>query len=238
MIRAMPNPVSAVVFDLDGTLVDSAPDLQAALNETLAPRGFGPLDLATVTGFVGDGIPTLVRRGLGAVGADLTAAQEEQAIADFFAAYRRHPARWSKPYPGVVKELRRLHGLGYPLGVCTNKAVDLSRQVLDELGLGGYFRSLLGGDSLAVRKPDPRTLQAVLDELGVSAREAVMVGDSAHDVETARNAAVRVVVVSYGYSRKPPHQLGADSVIRSFAELPRALIHLGGLPPRAKGRLL
>ncbi len=147
----------------------------------------------------------------------------EEYLPQFLATYKAHPADHTVVYPGVFDVLEQLKADGITLGVCTNKPHDISLVVLAELGLAGFFAAALGGDALAVRKPDPAHFPAVLDGMGAVSRYAIHVGDSPTDVAVARNAGVPVIAVSYGYSRVPPADLGADALIDEFTALPGAI---------------
>lgn len=219
--------IKAIVFDLDGTLVDSAPDLRAAVNRLLAEEGRRALTLDEVIGMVGDGAARLVERAWTATGdgpgdlADLTGR--------FLAHYEGRAAERTRPYPGVPQTLAELAARGLALGVCTNKPEAATREVLEALGLARWFPAVVGGDTLdGIRKPDARPLLAVLERLGATPGEAVMVGDNANDVGTARAAGVPVIVRAGGYTRLPSEALGADAMIGAFAELPAVLDRLAG----------
>lgn len=215
--------VKAVVFDLDGTLVDSAPDLQAALNRLLAEEGRRSLALADVTGMVGDGAASLVERGFAATGAVVAGPALDALIVRFLADYEANACVATRPFPGVLDALDRLKARGMALGVCTNKPAAATREVLAGVGLASYFACVVGGDSVpGARKPDPRPVWAVLKGLGVSSAHAVVVGDSANDVAAAHAAGLPAIVVATGYARVPPETLGAELVIDGFAQLPAA----------------
>jgi phosphoglycolate phosphatase len=211
----------AVVCDLDGTLIDSAPDLREAANAVLNEAGRQPLGLDRIRTMIGDGTTRLVERAFAATGgvpADLASRVER-----FLAHYEANATRLTKPYPGVEATLARLRASGLALAICTNKPHRATKTVLAGLGLDRFFSVVVGGDSLPVRKPDPRVLTETLKRLGIEARQAAMVGDNEHDVATARAAAVPMVLVSYGYARVPLAELAADCVIDRFADLPDAL---------------
>ena len=220
-----PSP-RAVVFDLDGTLVDSLPGLQAAFNEVLGEDGWPPLDLEAATTLVGDGVAKFVERGLAHVGWELAPDDLPRLVGRFVAHYAKDPARFTAPYPGVAETLSRLRRAGYELGVCTNKNHDLSVAILGELGLERYFGAVIGGDSRDRRKPHPEPLLATLGELGAAPSAAVMVGDSRNDVLVARRAGLPAIAVSYGYCPGGVGGLGADATIDRFSDLPAALDRL------------
>jgi phosphoglycolate phosphatase len=217
----------AVVFDLDGTLIDSAPDLRVAVNKLLSEQGRRPVSLHEVKMMVGDGAAKLVERAFAATGTEPAASELPDLTARFLAFYEGHAADHTRPYPGVTETLSEFRSSGLALGVCTNKPEAATREVLRDLNLDGYFDAVLGGDSIeGVRKPDPRILQDVLDAMGVVANGSVMVGDAANDVGVARALGVPVVLLSHGYTRTPVTELGADLIISQFSELPGALDRL------------
>jgi len=220
------RPFDAVVFDLDGTLVDTAPDLHAHLNEMLAELGRPGLALAEIRPMIGDGARALLQRGLEASGGLPASADLDALFLAFLARYTAQPVRFGRVYEGVVGVLDALRAAGVRLGVCTNKAQAPSDRVLAELGLERYFPVVIGGDSLTVRKPDPGHLRAVLERLGAAPGRAVMVGDSATDLATARAAGLPCVLVSFGYTPIPAAELGADQVIDTMDELPGMLAGL------------
>ena len=211
--------LKSVIFDLDGTLVDSAPDLTTAANQLLAQLGRGPLGLAQVRPMIGDGVRRLVERAIAETGGYPDGMELEGLTARFLALYEPIVANTTRPYPGVAEALPKLAPLGLTLAVCTNKPEHASRTLLDSLELGRYFATVVGGDSAPARKPDPRHLWFTLARIGVSAGEALFVGDNEHDVETAHAAGVRMVLVEYGYCRTPFDQLKPDARIKGFPEL-------------------
>ena len=219
--------IKAVVFDLDGTLVDSAPDLQAAMNRMLAQIGRQELSVEAITGMIGDGVPKLVERALEATGGIPNGDSVEElarSVGDFADEYNGHGAESTKPYPGVPETLAKLREAGFSMAVCTNKPQAATMEILQALDLARYFIAALGGDVLdGIRKPDPKHLLAALDALGVTPAEAVMVGDHLNDLACARAAGSPVVLCSYGYSRVPVGELGADVVIDAFDQLPETL---------------
>ena len=219
---------ASLIFDLDGTLIDSLPDVVLAANRLLAGEGRREITLAEGGGMVGEGARPLVERAFSTTGAPVEEGRIDDLVRRFVALYRAAPAERTIVYPGVEKTLAALAADGIPLGICTNKPHEMSVLVLEALGLDRYFASVIGAGMLPVRKPDRRHLEAVMTEIGASAASAVYVGDSPTDVETARNAGVRMIAVSYGYSRVPANELGADVLIHRFDELPAALRRLDG----------
>lgn len=219
-------PFDAVVFDLDGTLVDTAPDLQAHVNTVLEEVGRPGLDLNGVRLLVGDGARTLLRRGLEATGGVPAGVDLDLLYARFLQRYTAHPADRSTVHRDVIDVLDGLQARGLRLGVCTNKAQAPTDRLLAALGLDRFFDAIVGGDAVAAKKPDPGHLRAVLERLGASPARSVMVGDSAYDLQAARTLGVPCVLVSFGYTPVPARCLGADRVIDRFAELPAALASL------------
>ncbi|MBB3265472.1 phosphoglycolate phosphatase [Azospirillum sp. OGB3] len=220
-----PIPFSAVVFDLDGTLIDSARDMTRVLNRTLSRFARPSLTEAQVRGMVGDGSAALVRQAFSATGDALNEEALKTALADYLDAYFRD----DEPpllYPGVSDTLAALAENGVRLGLCTNKPERITRKLLDRLGLSPLFSALAGGDTLPVKKPDGRHLSWVVEALGGGS--AAMVGDNRNDVAAARAAGVPVVAMTYGYPRMPVQELGADVLLDRIADLPDALRRLGG----------
>jgi phosphoglycolate phosphatase len=216
---------AAILFDLDGTLVDSVPDLAAAANTLLGEFGRPPLGEAEIVGMVGDGVAKLVERVLAArgMGGDAFAP----ALARFVALYEADATRLTRPYPGVPALLDQLVAGGCRLAVCTNKPERATRAVLEGLDLARFFAVVLGGDSLAVKKPDPGPLRTALARLGAATAQAAMVGDHRNDVLAARAAGIPAVFARYGYGFATLGRLMPDAMIDSPAELPRALDALG-----------
>ena len=217
-----------LVFDLDGTLVDSVPDLAAALDRLLGEYGHAPLALAEVARMVGDGVPALVARALAA--RQIEASETARAVPHFLELYEAEPARLSRPYPGVGETLRELRRRGYRSAVATNKPQRASEALLAQLGFAELFDAVAGGDRFAAKKPDPRHLLGLLDLLGTPPGRAAMVGDNEHDVAAARAAGLPVLLMRYGYARVDPGSLAADALLDRFAELPDALERLALLP--------
>jgi phosphoglycolate phosphatase len=217
-----------LLFDLDGTLVDSVPDLTRALNQVLGERGYEKLTPAEVAPMVGDGVPALVERGFAARGGNI--AEAADALPRYIAIYEANATDLTRPYPGVPETLAALRQRGYRTAVCTNKLQHASETVLNGLGLAALFDAVAGGDRYPVKKPDKGHLLGLIAELGGAAERAVMIGDSENDAAAAHAAAVPLVIMRYGYSRTDPAALGADAVLESFSELPFALERLGLAP--------
>lgn len=219
--------VEAVLFDLDGTLVDSALDIACSLNVFLAEIARPPLPLEAVKGMIGEGAATLIARALAATG-DVPSPEAVQALTTrFLALYEAAAANLTTAYPGVAAALGQLKGAGLRLGLCTNKPERATRLLLAALALEPLFAVIVGGDTLeGVLKPDPRPLQHALNGLGATADRAVMVGDSLIDVKSARAAGMRVLVRRGGYARGPAEALGADGIFDAFSDLPQAIRQL------------
>ncbi len=214
----------AVVFDLDGTLIDSAADLRDALNYALAVRNIEPFTLNQVKEMVGGGIPKLVERALHAHG--VSNVQLLPLATDFVKYYRENLTRRTTLYEGAAELLEMLRGQGRRLGLCTNKQHELTVEIVKQLGIEKYFSAVAGERAGHARKPDPEPLLGVLHALGVSPDDAVMVGDSGADVECAKTAGVVPVVVRFGYARVSPEELGASAIIDRLLDLPQCLANL------------
>ncbi len=216
----------AVVFDLDGTLIDSAGDIARALNDAMSRRGFPPFEMSRVKEMIGGGIPKLIERAFLSHG--ISQADLMPVVADFLAAYGADPIGATTLYEGAVPLLQRLRDDGIKIALCTNKQQQITEEILRRFDIHDFFSSIVGEREGMPRKPDPEPLQFVLRELGVAPRDAVMVGDSAADSGTARAAGVPVVLVSYGYTHTPVAELGADAVIAHLDELDATLAHMAG----------
>ncbi|MBM3567287.1 MAG: phosphoglycolate phosphatase [Alphaproteobacteria bacterium] len=222
----MNHRFQAIVFDLDGTLIDTAPDLTAALNHVLTASGRPALPASEVRSMIGDGVVALLRRGLAAAGPPVDDASFAAMHRQYLDYYSAHIADRSTPFVGVGPVLVKFRDEGRKLGICTNKPIALTQSLLRTMELTEFFPVVLGGDSLAVKKPDPEHLNAVLKRLGVPPERAAMIGDSRNDAATARAAGVACVLVSFGYTAVPARELGAEAVIDDFRDLPRALERL------------
>lgn len=205
----------AIIFDLDGTLIDSVPDIHAAVNRVFAERGVAGFTRPEVQGFVGHGAPNLIARACDARG--LPAAAQDAILAEFLQIYEE-AQDLTRLYPRVLSALQALRGAGFRLGLCTNKPLAPTRAVLEHFGLAPFFGAVIGGDSLAVRKPDPAPLLATLDALGGGA--AIFVGDSEVDAETARCAGLPFLLFTEGYRKGPVETLPHTAAFNDFAALP------------------
>jgi phosphoglycolate phosphatase len=207
---------ATVVFDLDGTLVDTAPDLANALNDVLTRRGHAPVPLGTIRSSVGLGARTMIDRSLRRANAH---DDVDAMLADFLRHYEANIAAESRPFPGAVASLEALRSEGARLALCTNKREDLTRKLLAALEIERHFHGIAGRDTFAVAKPEPGHLTQVIALAGGAPSRAIMVGDSAVDIETARRANVPVIQVSFGYGSGPLHGLAPDAVIDHFDAL-------------------
>lgn len=211
--------IRAVIFDLDGTLVDSAPDIHAAALALLAERSAPPVTLAQVHSFVGNGIAKFVERCLDAVGQPANGPELDKAAARFKEIYGAAPSELTCPYDGVEAMLGTLSARGLLLGVCTNKLEALTGQVLAGVGLDRHLRATVGGDTLTVMKPDPAPLIHAASLLGVGIEEALYVGDSETDADTATAAGMAFALYSGGYRKRPLDQFKDCFIFDDFTAL-------------------
>lgn len=225
-----------LVLDLDGTLVDTAPDLLATLNVVLASENLATVSLDQVRDMVGSGARVMLERGLAASGVVADDARMDELFARFIAHYASNIADHSQPFPGVIDALQRFSDAGWRLAVCTNKLEGLARLLLDALELTPRFAAICGGDTFAVRKPDPGHIIETVLAAGGDPALAVMVGDSAADINAAKAGGVPVVGVTFGYTETPVTQLGADVTLDHFDGLFDAASRLlPGVRQRANG---
>src|SRR5215471_16195227 len=213
--------MATIIFDLDGTLIDTAPDLVDKLNVTLGLEGLPAVPYDEARALIGQGARSMIERGLAAVGR--SAADIDRLFAHFIAYYADHVADRSRPFPGVEAALDVLAGRGYTLAVCTNKGERLSVRLLESLGLASRFAAICGQDTLAVQKPHPEALLGTLRRAGGNLDRAVMVGDSPTDIATARAALIPVVAVDFGYTDVPVMEFGPDKIISHYSHLPDAI---------------
>ena len=217
---------STIVFDLDGTLIDTAPDLIATLNVLLVEEGVAPLPLASARNMIGRGARALLARGFEAAGAGADAPTLDRLFDRFIAHYRANIAVESRPFPGLIGALDELENAGARLAVCTNKRTDLSVALLKQLDMASRFAAIIGADAAPAAKPDPRHLTLAIDRAGGRRDRAVMVGDSASDLGAARAAGVPVILVSFGYTDTPARELAPDVLIDHFDQLVDACMAL------------
>jgi phosphoglycolate phosphatase len=216
-----------IVFDLDGTLIDTAPDLIETLNFTLSQHGLPTVLYCDARPLIGGGARRMIQRALILQGRDATAAEVDALYTPFVTHYADHIADRSRPFPGLEPVLDRLAAAGHRLAVCTNKLEWLSNRLLDALALSDRFAAICGQDTFGIQKPDPAVFHATVIRAGGEPAQGIMVGDSITDIRTARAANVPVVAVDFGYTDIPVTRLGPDRVISTFAELPEAIDALG-----------
>lgn len=212
-----------VVFDLDGTLVDTAPNLVEALNSVFAREQLPPVAYDQGRTMIGGGARRMIESGLRVAGRAVAPADLDRMFADFIAYYSAHIADRSRPFPGLEAALDRLAQDGCRFAICTNKLERLSRLLLDTLGLAARFEAVCGQDTFGIQKPNPDILIRTIAAAGGSPDRAVMVGDSGTDIATARAAGIPVIAVDFGYTDRPVAEFGPDRVIGHFRDLPDAV---------------
>jgi phosphoglycolate phosphatase len=224
-----------IVFDLDGTLIDTAPDLIATLNLILAREGMQPVAYDEARNMIGGGARGLIERALITDGRDSSEPgfkpELDRMFAGFIDHYAAHIADQSRPFPGLEAALDRLAADGYRLAVCTNKLEWLSVRLLDTLNLTKRFAAICGQDTFGMQKPDPEVLRRTILKAGGAPDRAIMVGDSGTDVRTARAASLPVIAVTFGYSEVPIESLRPDRLIGSYAELEAAIRRIEATAP-------
>jgi len=218
----------ALVFDLDGTLVDTAPDLLGALNAVLRAEGRRAVNLADLRHLVGHGARAMLDEAMKRTGEPADAARIEGLMDDFIAHYRTHIAAESRLFPGVKETLEKLQAEGARMGVLSNKPQELTSMLIPAVDLSRFFCAIHGAGRLEVVKPNARVFHHVIEEMGGEGSGMVMIGDSATDVKTARAAGCPSIVLTYGYSPEPVETLGADRVTDDFRDIPRLVRELLG----------
>jgi phosphoglycolate phosphatase len=221
--------VPIIAFDLDGTLVDTAPDLIATLNVLLARKGLPPVEEATLRMMIGGGARRLIERALSERGITLSKDEVDYLYAEYLRHYEAHIADHSRLFSGLEAALDTLSARGWRFAVCTNKLERLSVVLLERFGLKRRFAAICGQDTFATQKPDPDVLRQTIARAGGDLQNAVMVGDSATDIDMARAASIPVVGVDFGYSETPVSQLGPDRIISRYEDLPAAIFDLAAL---------
>lgn len=212
-----------VVFDLDGTLVDTAPDLVNALNFVLEREGLAPVPLHSARKMIGAGARRMMERGLEQEGRAAAADEVTRLTADFIDHYAAHIADASRPFEGLEGALDDLGARGYRFAVCTNKLEWLSKRLLDQLGLSGRFAAICGADTFGVSKPDPAILRQTIARAGGQMSSAIMVGDAGPDIGVARRAGIPVIAVGFGYTEVPIADLKPDRLVDHMRDLPAAV---------------
>jgi phosphoglycolate phosphatase len=217
------NSVRTVVFDLDGTLVDTAPDLISALNFVLDREGLPPVPLKSARMLIGAGVRKLLERGLEVDGRHASVEDISRLTDDFIEYYAAHIADASRPFDGLESALDDLEAQGYRFAVCTNKLEWLSKLLLDRLGMSSRFAAICGADTFGVSKPDPAILQQTVARAGGQLSATIMVGDAGPDIGVARRAGIPVIGVEFGYTDVPIADLKPDRLIGHMSELPAAV---------------
>ena len=224
------SPISrrfdTVIYDLDGTLIDSAKDMQVAVSRVLADHGLPAVSEDDVRLFMGQGSKVTMSKAFAKYGRALDDDKLSAVTAEFVRYYEADPVSHTRAFAGVAEVVHRFDGLGLKQGVCTNKFERPSRMILEHLDLMPPIAGLAGADTFPVRKPDPRHILMLVERMGRTPEKAVMVGDSIHDVEAAHAAGLPAVLVSWGYTARPASELGAEAVIERFDALPQALERL------------
>ena len=217
-----------VIYDLDGTLIDSAKDMQVAVSRVLADHGLPPVTEDDVRIFMGQGSKVTMDKAFTKYGKTLDDEALSAATREFVRYYEADPVGHTTAFAGVPEVVSRFARIGLKQGVCTNKFERPSRMILEHLKLMPPITDLAGADTFPVRKPDPRHILMLVERMGRTPDRAVMVGDSIHDVEAAHAAGLPAVLVSWGYTDRPASELGAEAVIERFDALPQALERLAG----------
>ena len=217
-----------VVFDLDGTLIDTAPDLIDTLNVVFGREGFPPIPYDAARSLIGGGARAMIERRVKAERFIFPMTKLEQLFVDFIAYYSEHIADHSRPFPGLIDALDLLAAEGARFAVCTNKLEGLSVKLLEQLGLAERFAAICGPDTFGVQKPDPDVLRRTIAAAGGELTSAIMVGDSLTDIRTARAAGIPVIAVDFGYSDRPVAEFDPDRVVSSFTNLPATVLELCG----------
>ncbi len=218
LMKSVTSP-PLLVFDLDGTLAETAPDLVATLNIVLGREGVGPVQFETARAMVGGGARLMIERALAHAGSSLPEERVDELFDDFLAHYEAHMADATTLFPGVGAALDRFEAAGWCFAVCTNKIAESSVQLLEALGIAHRFQAICGKNTFPVSKPDGRALLMTIDKAGGSPYNTIMVGDSKTDIETAQNAEIPVVAVDFGYTDQPVANYKPNRVISHFDDL-------------------
>jgi phosphoglycolate phosphatase len=211
---------AAIIWDLDGTLIDSAPDIARALNAVMNEQGQWGHNIESVRGMIGGGVAMLIERAFRDCDSAALSVDRDALVARFLEIYRSCATDSTRLVTAAREVLGHFYHAGVRQGICTNKPRDISRQILDALDISGYFDSVVGGDTTARKKPHPLPLQTCLEQLGVSPERSIMIGDSAADVGAARATGIPVILVPDGYTGTPVEALGPDWILKELADLP------------------
>ncbi|WP_366556537.1 phosphoglycolate phosphatase [Aquibaculum sediminis] len=218
--------MTSIIFDLDGTLIDSAPDIHAGVAKLLQEEGLAPLDLATVQSFIGNGVPVLIERVMQHCFGSVDPARRDSFIERFMAHYNAAPTALTRLYPGVKGALIRLQDDGHAIGLCTNKPAAISKAILAGLDVAQHFRAIIGGDSVGAKKPDPAPLHAAVEALGGGA--AIYVGDSEIDATAAAAAGLPFLLFTEGYRKRPAAEIAHLASFADFQGLPALIDAVAG----------
>ncbi|MBB3464625.1 HAD family hydrolase [Rhizobium sp. BK377] len=222
--QALPKNKGLVVFDLDGTLLDTHVDLVESLNYTIAALDLRPVTYDDLTHLVGQGARVMIERACKLQGKPISQEELPALVERFVAHYSANMPGHTEPYPGLVAAMDRLKASGYRLAVCTNKLEGLATGLIENLGLTHYFDAITGGDTFEHRKPDARHLTGTIERAGGDVSRSVMIGDSINDIAVAKNAAVPSIAVPFGYSDVPVSSLDPDVIITHYDELTVELV--------------
>ena len=218
------QPFQALIFDLDGTLIDSALDVCASVNRVLAGMGRRELTLEESKDMIGWGGRVLVEKALAKTGDAGTPEDTDHALEAFLTTYANHPGDHTTVFPGVIEALESLKAVGVKMAICTNKPMATTTPVLEAMGLNGFFDVVSCGDAVPHKKPDGRHVLHCVEQLGATPETTIMVGDSENDIRAAIDAGVRSVCVTFGYAHVPLEEIGADALIDHFDDLAGALV--------------
>lgn len=212
-----------IIFDLDGTLADTAPDLIATLNHVIVPKGLKPAAIEMVGKVVGHGAKSMIALAYQLNGVALDDAMHDELFDQFLDHYKDNMANETRLFEHLTEAMDTLEKDGFDFSICTNKRIEMAIPLLDQLGVGNRFKAVTGGNSFAFKKPDGRHLQETVRQAGKALRDAIMIGDSSADINAAKDAGIPSVAVTFGYSDKPVSELGANEIIDSFEMLPAAI---------------
>lgn len=218
----------AIIFDLDGTLVDSAPEIARALNAGFGPLGVPVYTAETAKALIGGGARAAIERAVTTAGISLTSDEHAEAYRRFMATYAEASAEGNGLYPGAHETLAALKGRGVPLALCTNKSHDIALIAIEALKIASYFDHVIGARDGQPKKPDPKCLELAIAPFRFDVRDAVMIGDSHADIGAAKAAGCRSIAMSYGYAKGPVEALGADLVVDRLLDVPTAIDRLAG----------
>jgi phosphoglycolate phosphatase len=213
----------AIIFDLDGTLVDTAPDLINTLNHILEQENHPPAPEPLMRTMISEGARAMLVKGFELAGEQKSAEQFDELTRRFIAHYADNIVHSSRPFEGVIKALDRLASNGHAMAICTNKTERLAKKLIESLAMDDYFRAIIGADTLEVKKPHPGHIWGTIEAIGASRDHAVMIGDSETDIRAAQAANIPVIAVNFGYSIEPVESFNPDAVLSTYDDLPAAL---------------